>query len=86
MSNLKQYESGFVVNGKHPIETVEWLFNRKDSTETKLVFLAYDANLYLLPDFSTWCNEKWKQKQISNGLKRTHDFDGEVWLDDVRIK
>lgn len=86
MSILEKYKSGFDVHGKHDIETVNWLIDSKDSNETELFFMAYDANLYPMPDFSSWNNNEFKQKQIDAALKRTKDFDGEVWLDDVRIK
>lgn len=86
MSNLEKYMSGFEVHGTHDIETVEWLFDIKDSNEKELFFAAHDANLYPMPDFSRWNNGEFKQKQIDAALKRTKGFDGEVWLDDVRIK
>ena len=83
---MADYSLGFDVYGKSDYETVEWLFGKKESSDDKLVFLAYDANLWPLPIFSTWKDEKWKQKQINHALAFTHDFEGEVWLDDVMVK
>lgn len=83
---ISKYKGGFSVNGKHPIETVEWLFGDKESSDSKLVFLAYDANLCALPDFSNWNKTDWKQNQIEKALAVTSEFNGEVWLDDVQIK
>lgn len=82
---ISKYKAGFEVYGKHDIETVEWLFGEKESSDTKLVFLAYDANLCPLPEFSKWNETEWKQKQIDTALKVTKDFDGDVWLDDIMI-
>ena len=50
------------------------------------MFMSYDANLYPVPNFSTWKEGKWKQKQIDVALRRARDFKGEVWLDDVKIR
>lgn len=83
---MKDYSTGFDVNGKYDIETVEWIFDENESNESKLQFLAYDANLWPLPHFSTWRNEDWKRKQMSKAYEFTKDFTGEVWLDDVLVK
>lgn len=76
----------FAVEGKHLIETIYWCVSPAALSKNKLKFLAYDANLYPTPNFSTWGDEEFKQKQIDKALEFTKDFDGEVWLDDVRIK
>lgn len=84
---LEKYKSGFGVN--HPKESMcdeEWLFSKEHSSNTKLVFLGYDANLFPMRDFSEWPETDWKQKVIRTALKRTKDFKGEVWLDNVKIK
>lgn len=86
MSNLEKYRSAFRVYGESSMDTVEWLCNDAYISETELFFIAYDANLCAMPYFSTWNDTEWKQKQIDSALERTKDFDGEVWLDDVRIK
>ena len=61
-------------------------WTKKNTTESKLVFMGYDANLYPTPNFSTWTESDWKQKQIDIVLRRARDFEGEVWLDDVKIR
>ena len=83
---------GFTVTGKHRIETTDfylttfWILSRDSMSDNFLQFFAYDANLYPTPDFSTWKDNKFKQKQIKKALEFTKDFYGEVWLDDVKIK
>lgn len=86
--HMKDFEGGFSICGKgeNRITTVEWLLDEKESNNNKLVFLAYDANLCGLPLFEKWKNNKHKQLQIKEVLNATNDFDGEVWLDGVRIK
>ena len=86
---MEKYKSGFtveVIDGECSVWDMEWLFDEENTTENKLVYMGYDANLYPAPNFSTWKKGKWKQKQIDAGLRRARDFEGEVWLDDVRIK
>lgn len=80
------YDNGFDVYGKSDWADVNWLYNEKASNEKELLFQAYDANLWPLPNFSTWKDKNWKQKQIEKALKFTKDFTGEVWLDDTKIK
>lgn len=86
MSKLEQFKGGFSVHGRHPIETVEWILDSIHSTDSKLCFQAYDANLCPTPMFSTWGDGVWKQKQIAKALEVTKDFHGAVKLDDVVIK
>jgi len=89
MSNITDftpYKSGVCVEMGHPINTIEWLFQINKSNENKLVFFAYDANLWACPEFSTWIDGPFKDLQIEKILDRTHNFAGEVWLDDVKIK
>lgn len=84
--DLKKYKSGVCVDNGHPINTIEWLFQENQSSENKLVFFAYDANLCACPEFETWPESEFKQSQIDAVLKRTRDFAGEVWLDNIKIK
>ena len=45
---LKKYESGFTVeanDGKCGMWDMEWLLDKENTTESKLVFMGYDANL-----------------------------------------
>ena len=86
---MEKYKSVFTVDftdGKCNMWDMEWLFDEENTTESKLVFMGYDANLYPAPNFSTWSESDWKQKQIDIALKRAKDFVGEVWLDDVKIR
>ena len=86
---MEKYKSGFtveVIDGECSFWDMEWLFDEENTTENKLVFMGYDANLYPAPNFSTWEKCEWKQKQIDTALRRARDFEGEVWLDDVRIR
>ena len=81
-----KYQGGFTVQGPCDWTEVEWIYSNKHSTDSKLVFQAYDANLWPLPNFSTWLIDDWKQKQINKALLVTKDFAGEVWLDDTKVK
>lgn len=83
---LEKYKGGFIVKAKNRINDTEWIFDKENSNENRLIFLAYDANLLTLPPLSTWQNKGFKQKQINKALEVTKDFKGEVWLDDVKIK
>ena len=86
---MGKYKSGFtveVIDGECSVWDMEWLFDEENTTENKVVFMGYDANLYPTPNFSTWKKGKWQQKQIDAALRRARDFEGEVWLDDVRIR
>lgn len=87
---MKKYKGGFTVTGKHPIETEDWLFSKKYSNSNKLVFIGYDANLFPMPNLSerpdNAYNRAWFETLKKTALEFTKDFDGEVWLDDVRIK
>jgi len=82
---VQKYSGGFEVNGKTDWDTVNWILSKTESNESKLLFQAYDANLWPLPDFSAWKDEEWKKKQIVRGLSFADGFLGEVWLDDVML-
>lgn len=86
MKLFDKYESGFVVTYEHPIMTEEWLLSKERSSQNKLVFLGYDANLCPMRDFSERIKNKDSKKVIQVALERTKEFNGEVWLDDVQIK
>lgn len=83
---MKNYKTGFTVRSKHPFFTEEWLFQEGLSSDTKLVFYGYDANLYATPNFSERPDTDWKDKVVKRALEFTSEFDGEVWLDDVCVK
>lgn len=86
MNNLDKFKGGFAISGKEPWETVEWLLDKENSTEEKLLFQAYDANMWPLPNISKWPESDHKQKQINRALEIFNNVDGEVWLDDIKIK
>jgi hypothetical protein len=83
---MKNYRTGFSTCGEHRISTVEWLYDAIGSNDDRLMFQAYDANLCPLPDLSKWKRKEYIFKQIKKGLEFTSDFNGEVWMDDVKIK
>lgn len=76
---------GFGTHGKHQIENIEWFFSEVLSTDKKLVFQAYDANLSPTIDFSKWNDAEFRDKQINEALKRYSGRGYDVWLDDVLI-
>lgn len=81
---IEKYRGGFS-NGSG-FETVEFLLSKKLSSEKKLAFQAYDANLCPLPDASQW-NIDWLNKQVQFlNQVISKDFHGEVWLDDVMVR
>lgn len=89
MSNFDKYKAGFDVVLGHRILTEIWCFEEKLSNENKLVFYGYDANLFPLPNLSERTNygdKMWVEKAKEIALELTKDFNGEVWLDDVKIK
>lgn len=82
-----QFKGGFTVrDNDEPMFSIEWLFDERETDPNKLQFLAYDANLWPMPDFDTWTDKDFKKKNIEIALNVTHDFTGEVWLDDTKIK
>lgn len=85
-STINKYKAGFCVDHKHPMCSEEWLFSEEHSNDNKLVFLGYDANLYPMLNLSERPKTEWNDYVKKCGLERTKNFNGEVWLDDVRIK
>ena len=59
---IELFKTGIVYSGKEPYETVEYLLNKKKTTDKKITFEAYDADLFGLPPFSTW-NSNYKKEQ-----------------------
>lgn len=66
--------------------TEEWLLNKDKSTDNKLVFEGYDANLCGLPNLSSRPKTSWTDTLITSTLGMFSWFNGEIWLDDVKIK
>lgn len=62
-----------------------WCLEKDESTDNKLQYYGYDANLYPLPDLSETSEEN--QKKVIEKFKRIFQKDNiEIWLDDVKIK
>lgn len=86
--NMDKYKRGFTHNDTtHPMCEEEWIFSEKYSSESALVFQAYDANMIPLHFFSSWnLTEAEKQARIDKALAVADGFKGAVYLDDVKIK
>ena len=62
-----------------------WCLEKDESTDDKLQYYGYDANLYPLPDLSKTSEEN--QRKVIEEFKRIFAKDNiEIWLDDVKIK
>jgi len=87
---MNKYKTGFSVAGEHSILDEEWLFSEEYSNNSKLVFLGYDANLMPMPPLREANHENftadWFVKLKEKALNFTEGFQGEVWLDNVKIK
>lgn len=76
----------FVYNGKHQIETIEFILNKKEYKKTgKKVYQAYDANFYPLPNISEW-NKEYADKILHFCKNRLKKEDGEIYIDDIKLK
>lgn len=80
---IKKYRAGITLWEGY--ETEEWLVDEATTTATKLMLQAYDANMMPSPNFSQW-SEKAQARTKNMMLVRLEDFDGDVWLDDVKLK
>ena len=84
MKWIEKYRGGFS-NGSG-FETVEFLLSKKLSSEKKLVFQAYDANLCPLPDASRW-NKDWLNRQVQFlNQVISKDFLEKVWLNNIMVR
>ena len=82
-----KFSGGFTVrDDEEAMFGVEWLYDEREKDPEKLQFMAYDLNMYPMPDFDKWKDEEFKQKNIDIALRVTRDFKGSVWLDDTKIK
>ena len=62
-----------------------WCLEKDESTDNKLQYYGYDANLYPLPDLSKTSEEN--QRKVIEKFKQLFQKDNiEIWLDDVKIK
>ena len=85
---MDKYKRGFTVlpSWAHPIVEEEWLFSEDNSNKNKLQFLGYDANLFAMPDWDELdVSNVWDRLRVKVAQQFTKDFEGEVWLDKVRI-
>ena len=62
-----------------------WCLEKDESTDNKLQYYGYDANLYPLPDLSKTSEEN--QRKVIEKFKQLFKKENiEIWLDDVKIK
>lgn len=62
-----------------------WYLEEDKSTNNKLQYYGYDANLYPLPDLSKTSEEN--QRKVIEKFKQLFKKDNiEIWLDDIKIK
>lgn len=62
-----------------------WYLEEDESTDNKLQYYGYDANLYPLLDLSKTSEEN--QRKVIEKFKQLFKKDNiEIWLDDVKIK
>lgn len=62
-----------------------WCLEKDESTDNKLQYYGYDANLYPLPDLSKTSEEN--RRKVIEKFKQLFKKDNiEIWLDDVKIK
>ena len=62
-----------------------WCLEKDESTDNKLQYYGYDANLYPLPDLSKSSEEN--QRKVIEEFKKIFKKDNiEIWLDDIKIK
>lgn len=82
---------GFDVIGRHAGEAEFWAYSESESDDSCMVFHGYTIDgIYPLPNLSYRKvykhKEDWINKIINTALSKTSGFDGEVWLDDCRVK
>lgn len=62
-----------------------WYLEEDESTDNKLQYYGYDANLYPLPGLSKTSEEN--QRKVIEKFKQLFKKENiEIWLDDVKIK
>lgn len=82
---MEDYLKSIVLTYNHGYESQTWILEEIESTEDKLQFYGYDANLCPLPDLSKTSEEN--QKDVIEKIKRIFEKENiEIWLDDVKIK
>lgn len=82
---MKEHLKNIVLTYNHGYESQTWILEEIESTEDKLQYYGYDANLCPLPDLSKTSEEN--QKDVIEKVKKLFKKDNiEIWLDDVKIK
>ncbi|WP_429971295.1 hypothetical protein ACQW5G_01240 [Fructilactobacillus sp. Tb1] len=81
---IEKYKAGFTFGEDY--ETIEWLLNKKKTMSDTLFFDAYDANLIPLPNMGEWIGNKARQVQIDFMINKLKDWDGSIYLDDIKVK
>lgn len=79
----EQFKGGFTRGTG--IRTEEILHDNRVMGKHELQFQIYDANLYPLPNLSTW-KPKTKQDVINFVKGKVSKVNADVWVDDVQIK
>lgn len=77
------FKKGFQIyyeSDKQRMFPANWLYSEEHSNENKMVFLAYDASLYPLPDIKTWKPHAIKEtcEKVAELFK---NCDKEIYLD-----
>lgn len=80
-----KYPIAIDIRNKNIYEAQTWYLEEDESTDNKLQYYGYDANLCPLPDLSKTSEEN--QRKVIEKFKRIFAKDNiEIWLDDVKIK
>lgn len=89
---IEALSSGIAYSSANPWEAVEYLLEKRKTTDKKIVFSAYDSNLCPLPNFSTW-NPDYRKQQTEFVLKSIRKRLGDnvasrlkIQVDDVVIQ
>lgn len=83
---IDRIKGGFTINGKHPIETEEWLLDKNNSNEDTLIFLGYDANMWPMRNWKVFnVNNPWHIKRVETCRRVTQGFKGNVYMDDICV-
>lgn len=84
---IKRFAGGIgVYSDESDYLNVNWLLDKDETSDDVLKLIAYDANMYPLPELSKWRSKEWQRENIYTCLDALKDFDIEVWLDDIKIK
>nr|DAF46682.1 MAG TPA: hypothetical protein [Siphoviridae sp. ctAFE3]DAX76565.1 MAG TPA: hypothetical protein [Caudoviricetes sp.] len=82
---MSEYPKFIELHGKYGYDSQLWCLEKAKSTDTKLQYYGYDANLYPLPDLSK-TSEKNQKRVLGNMGNKFKDINMEIWLDDIKLK